>query len=62
MTERLIGGRAGTGDAAVVKILGETGGKEAAPGEYFSGVHYLKTTLTKRFFPLLWEARTFVER
>jgi tryptophan 2,3-dioxygenase len=62
MTERLIGGRAGTGEATVVKILGNTGGKEPAGGEYFSGVHYLKTTLTKRFFPLLWEARTFVER
>ena len=62
MTERMIGGRVGTGEATVVKILGEAGGKEPAGGEYFSGVHYLKTTLTKRFFPLLWEARTFVER
>lgn len=62
MTERMIGGRAGTGEATVVRILGETGGKAAPGGEYFSGVHYLKTTLTKRFFPLLWEARTYVER
>ena len=26
------------------------------------GVDYLKTTLDKVFFPLLWEARTFIER
>jgi tryptophan 2,3-dioxygenase len=62
MTERMIGGRAGTGEATVARILGGAEGKAASGGEYFSGVHYLKTTLTKRFFPLLWEARTYVER
>lgn len=70
MTERMIGGRPGTGEATVEKIIGRSAPEhpgaalaEGPPaGEYFSGVHYLKTTLTKRFFPLLWEARTFVER
>jgi tryptophan 2,3-dioxygenase len=62
MTERMIGGRPGTGQAAVAKLAG--GGPVVGPpaGEYFSGVHYLKTTVSKRFFPILWEARTFVER
>jgi tryptophan 2,3-dioxygenase len=68
MTERMIGGRPGTGEATVEKIIGAASGSPAGAakgppgGEYFSGVHYLKTTVTKRFFPLLWEARTFVER
>ena len=63
MTERMIGGRPGTGEAIVLKIIGQEGAGKGPPGgEYFSGVHYLKTTLTKRFFPLLWEARTLVER
>ena len=63
MTERMIGGRPGTGEETVMKIIGGSeAGKSPPSGEYFSGVHYLKTTLTKRFFPLLWEARTFVER
>lgn len=61
MTERMIGARPGTGQLAVAKVVGE---QTPAPGEieYFSGVHYLRTTTDKRFFPLLWESRTFVER
>jgi len=31
-----------------------TGGSE--------GVKYLQTTLTKKFFPELWEARTYLSR
>lgn len=61
MTERMIGARPGTGQLAVATVVGE---ETPAPGEieYFSGVHYLRTTTDKRFFPLLWESRTFVER
>ncbi len=62
MTERMIGGRPGTGEAAVAKMGTEPGAVGPPAGEYFSGAHYLKTTLNKRFFPILWEARTFVER
>ena len=63
MAERMIGARQGTGETSVARVIGESGPAGAAGGvEYFSGVHYLKATLSKRFFPLLWEARTFVER
>jgi tryptophan 2,3-dioxygenase len=61
MTERMIGARQGTGELTVAKVVGQ----DAPPSgevEYFSGVHYLRTTTDKRFFPLLWESRTFVER
>ena len=63
MTERMIGGRPGTGETSVARVVGAGPvAKGSGDVEYFSGVHYLKTTLAKRFFPLLWEARTFVER
>jgi tryptophan 2,3-dioxygenase len=63
MTERMIGGRPGTGEATVAKIARDAAVAGGPPaGEYFSGVHYLKTTVSKRFFPILWEARTLVER
>jgi len=63
MAERMIGARPGTGETWVAQVIGESRPAGAAGGvEYFSGVHYLKATLSKRFFPLLWEARTFVER
>ena len=63
MAERMIGARPGTGETSVAQVIGESGPAGAAGGvEYFSGVYYLKATLSKRFFPLLWEARTFVER
>jgi tryptophan 2,3-dioxygenase len=58
MVERMIGARPGTGQADVQRTIGEKT-KEAA---YFTGVGYLRETLAKKFFPLLWEARTFVER
>jgi tryptophan 2,3-dioxygenase len=51
MVERVIGGRRGTGYADVKTVIG---------AESFepSGVSYLRTTLAKRFFPALWEARS----
>ncbi len=58
MVERMIGARPGTGEADVRRVLGDAG----ADAGYFTGVDYLRGTLDKKFFPLLWEARTFVER
>ncbi len=57
MTMRMIGSRPGTGQASVGR-LAEAGYEQMGSG----GVDYLKTTLPKVFFPLLWEARTFLER
>ncbi|GBD30434.1 Tryptophan 2,3-dioxygenase [bacterium HR32] len=57
MVERMIGARPGTGQEDVQRALGGEGGTG-----YFTGVDYLHGTLRKRCFPLLWEARTFVER
>lgn len=57
MTERMIGAKPGTGKKTVDKIVSE--------GYHFmgsGGVGYLQSTLGKKFFPLLWEARTFMER
>src|SRR5271169_3940236 len=51
MVERVIGGRAGTGEKIVKKTLG-------AASFRASGVEYLLTTMGKRFFPALWAART----
>ncbi len=63
MTERMIGARPGTGENTVARIVGQEQPVGTAGGvEYFSGAGYLKTTLSKKFFPLLWDARTFVER
>jgi tryptophan 2,3-dioxygenase len=55
MVERVIGARPGTG-------LEDVRAAFQGSGEYFTGVGYLRETLSKRCFPLLWEARTFVER
>jgi len=52
MAERMIGGKPGTGQEAVRYALGEAGPMGA------HGVEYLRTTLDKRFFPVLWDART----
>ena len=51
MVERVIGGRPGTGEKIVEKILGPKSFRPA-------GVSYLQTTMGKRFFPALWAART----
>lgn len=51
MVERVIGRKQGTGSEIVKDIVG--------PYAFnISGVAYLQTSLTKRFFPVLWEART----
>lgn len=52
MAERMIGAKPGTGAGHVDPTLG-THGKFAS-----AGVHYLKAVANKRFFPLLWDART----
>jgi tryptophan 2,3-dioxygenase len=57
MTMRLIGSKPGTGQASVAKLV-EAGYRQMGAG----GVDYLKSTLPKMFFPLLWEARTFMNR
>lgn len=57
MVERMIGARPGTGTQSIYKVVGE--GYEAMRA---SGVAYLRSTLSKKFFPLLWESRTFLER
>ena len=51
MVERVIGGRAGTGQKLVKKTIGSDSFDS-------SGVEYLQTTMGKRFFPALWAART----
>ncbi|MDR7519785.1 MAG: tryptophan 2,3-dioxygenase family protein [Armatimonadota bacterium] len=55
MVERMIGAKPGTGQKQVAQVAG-------AGYALASGVDYLKTTLHKRFFPLLWQARTFLGR
>lgn len=57
MTMRMIGSRPGTGEKSVQKLV-KAGYQQLGSG----GVDYLKTTLSKVFFPLLWEARTFIQR
>ena len=56
MVERMIGSKPGTGQKAVVEVVGNG---YASMG---SGAEYLKSTLAKRFFPLIWQARTFIEK
>jgi tryptophan 2,3-dioxygenase len=65
MVERMIGAKAGTGQKTVARVVGEAAAPAPGPMrevEYFTGVGYLHTTLTKKFFPLLWEAQTGLER
>ena len=57
MVMRMIGARPGTGQVSVTQ-LAEAGYSHMGT----SGVDYLRTTLQRVFFPLLWEARTFVGR
>lgn len=57
MTMRMIGDKPGTGQKSVAKLVG-AGYDQMGSG----GVDYLRTTLPKTFFPVLWEARTFIER
>ena len=51
MVERVIGRKQGTGSEIVRDVVGPYAFNT-------SGVAYLQTSLTKRFFPVLWEART----
>jgi tryptophan 2,3-dioxygenase len=52
MVQRMIGSKPGTGQA----IVDATYGKSSPMGSI--GVEYLVQTLTKKFFPVLWAART----
>lgn len=52
MAERMIGSKPGTGQ----KLVEYAFGSRAPMGTM--GVEYLQSTLGKRFFPVLWEART----
>lgn len=51
MVERVIGRKQGTGSEIVRDVIGPYAFNT-------SGVAYLQTSLAKRFFPVLWEART----
>lgn len=57
MVMRMIGAKPGTGQVSVAQ-LAEVGYAHMG----VSGVDYLRTTLNRVFFPLLWEARTFIQR
>jgi tryptophan 2,3-dioxygenase len=57
MTMRMIGSKPGTGQTSVAQLV-KVGYEHMGP----AGVDYLKSTLPKMFFPLLWEARTFIQR
>jgi tryptophan 2,3-dioxygenase len=52
MAQRMIGSKAGTGQAVVESTYGKAGPMGSM------GVEYLTQTLTKKFFPILWTART----
>jgi tryptophan 2,3-dioxygenase len=52
MAQRMIGSKPGTGQQLVESIYGKTG----PMGTH--GVEYLSQTLTKKFFPVLWAARS----
>ncbi len=58
MTMRMIGEKPGTGRTGAQALVGA--GYDAM-GEA-GGVNYLKTTLTKAFYPILWEAQTRLTR
>lgn len=57
MVMRMIGAKPGTGQVSIAQ-LAEAGYAHMGA----SGVDYLRTTLNRVFFPLLWEARTFIQR
>ena len=52
MAQRMIGSKAGTGQGVVQSMYGKAGPMGSI------GVEYLSQTLTKKFFPILWTART----
>jgi tryptophan 2,3-dioxygenase len=52
MAQRMIGSKAGTGQAVIDSMYGKAGPMGSM------GVDYLAQTLTKKFFPILWAART----
>ncbi len=52
MAQRMIGSKPGTGQELVESMYGKTG----PMGTH--GVEYLSQTLTKKFFPILWTARS----
>ena len=52
MVQRMIGTKSGTGQTAVESLYGKAGPMGSI------GIEYLSQTLTKRFFPILWAART----
>lgn len=62
MVERMIGMRPGTGQSHVAAVTDGAGSYGSGANTIGSGSEYLKSTVSKRFFPLLWQSRTFVER
>jgi tryptophan 2,3-dioxygenase len=52
MAQRMIGSKPGTGQATLESMYGKAGPMGSM------GVEYLTQTLTKKFFPILWTART----
>lgn len=56
MVMRMIGAKPGTGQKSVQRLTGPEYGRMGP-----AGVDYLRSTLSKLFFPPLWEARTFIE-
>jgi tryptophan 2,3-dioxygenase len=52
MAQRMIGAKIGTGQQLVESTYGKAGPMGSV------GVDYLVQTLTKKFFPVLWESRT----
>ena len=53
MAERMIGMKPGTGQKSVAYSFGDKAGPMGT-----LGIEYLQRTLTKRFFPILWAARS----
>ena len=76
MAERMIGGKPGTGYELLERSFGEKGAAPGAPGGPppaetpkkpgkksamgMMGVEYLNSTRNKRFFPVLWSARSLM--